>query len=212
MLGIDYKTDIQNVLQQDTYYDTKDHALLNNKNSLRIRIVDAREQMITSKHFVSLDASGQHHRIEDNEYIALGENKIEALFKHAENYFSGMQIEQEPVVMVNNNRTSFIIRTKLAGYTFCLDKFYFLNINDNTKSDDFYEIEVEENGAEDKAHSKDSQLEQLSVVFKDVFGFIPSEKNKYARGVAWLRNPVNQRNMQFVIFDIVDYSMYSSPK
>lgn len=222
-LGIRYDSQVDCFIQEDRYYDTRDRAILKDRNSLRIRAITDKQPVITGKHFVSYDTNGQYRREEKNSVVKPGQTDMDVLFAHAAQYFPGMKIEKKAVVGVRNNRTSFKITTQTSKYSFCLDKFCFINMDDGTKSDDFYEIEVEEeiqntdvvcppdSGAGRGEKKEDPQLKKLSALFKEVFDYTPTEKNKYAKGVDWLYNPINQKNMQFIIFDIVDYSSRNSP-
>lgn len=210
IIGVDYEPNTESLNQKDYYFDTTDYALLRNKNSLRIRDVKNGQTEITSKHFISLDNAGQHHRREDTEKIGKTENQLEVLTKIGEKYFPGVEIQKKPMIIVNNNRISFRIMTGLSNYQLCLDKFFFQNVNDGTKSDDLYEIEVERDSSNKKYNHEDPQLNKLSKAFKDVFDFSKTEKNKYAKGIEWLKNPINTNSMQFVLFDVVNYSLLKS--
>jgi uncharacterized protein YjbK len=203
-------------VQEDAYFDTMDKKLLKEKNSLRIRRVEGKEPVVTSKHFVSYHITGQFHRKEDEKKIQSGDNDIQMLLSHAREHFPKIKIETNPVVKINNNRISFNIHTQISDYLFCLDKFHFINPLDLTRSDDYYEIEVEEipgteNSEKGKDQTKDLQMGKLVTIFKDIFEFAPTEKNKYAKGVDWLNNPIFQKNMQYMQFDIVDYSLQNTP-
>jgi uncharacterized protein YjbK len=212
VLDIQYDAQVDCYQQKDTYFDTCDRALLKEKNSLRIRVTEDTKAEVTSKHFLSYDINGQHHRKEDTEAIKPEDKHIEILLSHAGKYFPKTIIETDPVVITTNNRTSFMIYTQIAGYLFCLDKFRFSNADGSMRSDDYYEIELEEiSKAGNVEKNGDSQLGKLAAVFRDVFEFTPTEINKYAKGVDWLHNPISQKDMQYIEFDIADYSSKNTP-
>jgi adenylate cyclase class IV len=215
VLGIHYGSH-DCYVQEDFYFDTQDKALVKERNSLRIRYAEGKAPMITSKHFFTYSTNGQHHRQEDEKEIKPGDDDIRALLEHAKCYFSKMTIEARPVVKIKNSRTSFNIKTDTANYLFCLDKFHFINPADLTRSDDYYEIEVEdispvENSERKESQKEDSQMKNLVAIFKKIFEFTPTEKNKYAKGVDWLHEPIAQKDMQYMEFDIVDYSSKNTP-
>jgi len=210
ILGIRYEAETKSIHQTDYYFDTLDYAILRNKNSLRIRDIENGQLEITSKHFISHDTDGQYHRMEDNEIIYRNGDRLESLLKNGKKYFPGMDIKENPILIINNNRTSFGIKTEISDYILSLDKFHFQNTENEVKSDDFYEIEVEKNSKQNDGKQKDPQLNKLSVAFRDIFGFSNTEKNKYAKGVDWLENPINTKKMQFILFDVVDYSLSKS--
>jgi uncharacterized protein YjbK len=206
ILGIGYGKETTKLTNQtDSYFDSPDHTILNEKNSLRIRKIEGERPEITSKHFISYDANGLHQRKEDNDFVQPDETLINAVLRNGRIYFPEIEIQQKPVVIVKNNRTSFNIKTGISSYVFCLDKFHFINPEDGITSDDLYEIEIEQD-SQKEGKQKDPQIEKLSIAFKDIFGFSKTERNKYAKGCDWLKAPISSKDMQFVIFDVVGYS------
>ena len=203
ILDIKIISKTERVEQKDIYYDTQNREILQNKNSLRIRNIDGKLPEITSKHFISSNY-GQFHRIEDSEVIS-SDDYCTALLENVKKYFPELTIQTKPVVTVINNRIFFNIKTKKAIYQFCLDKFYFTS-EDGARSDDFYEIEIEHDSSKKVKKKDDPQLKKLSIIFRDVIGFTETEKNKYEKGVDWIMNPINEKNMQFILFDVVEYS------
>jgi uncharacterized protein YjbK len=214
-VDISWNHHIDNFFQEDVYYDTKDRTLLKQKDSLRIRRVNGRLPEVTSKHFVLYNTNGQHTRVEEPDIIKPGDNDLIILHNHAKKYFPDIKISDEPAIKVNTHRVSFIINTQnmqASSYLLCLDKFRFINPHNNTRSDDYYEIEIEKASnryaeKENDQPNKDLQIEKLILLLGGIFDFLPNKGNKYEKGVKWLDNPIDQKSMQFIEFDIVDYSL-----
>lgn len=194
--------------QVDTYYDTEDNRLLRMESSARVRRVDGEQVLITLKCAAENRNDAKLHTLARNEEerpLNLGENAEKAIKSLVKERLSVIGIQEQ--LTVHNTRSLIPIETETRRYELCFDKYYFYSRTQNRRSEDFYEIEIE---SDTQTISDDKQLSQLAGIFIDILGFVGNPSSKYRRGIEWCNSVPNYDNKQFIVFDIVKYSLRES--
>lgn len=89
-------------------------------------------------------------------------------------------------------------------YTLCFDKYTYYCQETGAGSDSFYEIEIEQIG--ENNIEKDLDIQGLSRLFTELLGFQTEYRNKYKKGIAWLKDEHTFESRIFILFDFVSYS------
>lgn len=197
--------------QRDTYFDTEDLQIFHNNGCARIRVLsengrtDHKATLKTpsdSKIFALPNALSRHeeegtYRSED-EFIR--DVKSRFGIKHDKKILKQ--------IIVNNSRNYCNITTETGNYELSYDKFYYINSQDDSTSETFYEIEIEMNTPDStpQFQQEDKQIMTLAKILKNVMGFHLDMKTKYARGIGWMDKKNSFENKFFIVFDIVEYS------
>lgn len=199
---------IENITQIDEYYDTYNNKLLNEHASLRIRYKGKRVYLTIKKMIQNEDNVLPNLSRSETE-IQLKSEKIEDVVnKYGKEVLDIKPDELLKTIQVNNIRNVIPIQTNIRKYELCFDKYYFYIPNENKKSEDYYEIEIETNNLK---ISDDEQLVQLTRLFIETWEFIENLESKYERGRKWIANTTQQYlSKQFIVFDIVKYSKRQS--
>lgn len=192
---------IENIKQIDEYYDTCNNELLNKHASFRIRYKN--KKMVENEDNILPNLSRNETEIE------LKPEKIEDVInEYAKKVFDIEPDKLLKKIQVHNIRSIIPINTNVRNYELCFDKYYFYIPNENKKSEDYYEIEIETDNVK---ISDDEQLVQLTRLFIEIWEFVGNLESKYERGRKWIANITQQYlNKQFIVFDVVKYSKRQS--
>lgn len=200
--------------QKDEYFDTDNYDLRKRECSLRIRTVDSTKQSLTFKE-PPLDRQSTENSLRRNEHnkkdltCTTDREKHKAIQAFADENLDKLKMKSTAIVVVNNERITIPIKTAAdKKYCLCLDKFTFSSA-DGRSSDDYYEIEIEN---EDEKDITDKKILTLSDLFVSIFSFIPNKASKYERGCHWLENQNEIKHKQFIALDVVGYSLNSPLK
>lgn len=203
---------------EDEYYDTVDGYLENNGFSLRKRTEKTEgvfEYFITIKsphharNPIGLARNEWEHKYDKAELnaIIIDTKKITAII--SDKFCDKLLIPGELArkLTIKNGRICIPIKTEVAEYTLCIDKYYFFSSGDGF-SEIQHEIEIEkQNGI----IGRDDQLKKLHNAIKVFLNYDDSRDSKYKKASNWVKDPMHGILQKFTImFDIVRYSMKSA--
>ena len=177
-------------LQQDTYLDDENHALLAADASFRLRKKKGHIRITLKKRFPSpkgFSEEGLYRRIEEEAVITsfqeadlMAGRGVNAFPYRLLPYIVPESRVLKPVLQVNNQRKTIVVRDhRMQKAEICLDTITF-HFGGNS-SGPCFEIEVEGKGMPADA------VRSLSESLENSLGLIPSRQSKYERGMSLAR-------------------------
>jgi Uncharacterized conserved protein len=191
------------VKNRDEYFDTRDNYLLSNAASMRIREVNMNEYFVTLKQKSDKGKKASSVVRDETEVSTNKNTAYEDLQKMFETTFAYGEAALLSKVIIFNERHQIPIKTKVDEYLLCFDKYSFYSNDTHSHSEDYYEIEIESTKI---AQEKDGQLQQFLDIL-GLFDYTPRFDSKFTKALKWLEKPVSFEDKQFLIFDIVQYSL-----
>lgn len=203
LLGIQHSAP-KKIYQEDIYYDTRQRQLEKNGCSLRIRVIEG-EKFLTAKKPSQMIA-GPLQRTEYEQPIPVKEQPLDHMKKCFSQYFPDYtENPLDEILQVRNMRHEIQLSTHCGNhYTLCFDKYTYYCRETGASSDSFYEIEIEQIG--ENNIEKDPDIQGLSRLFTELLGFQTERRNKYKKGIVWLKDERTFESRIFILFDFVSYS------
>jgi len=200
--GITYEMPVR-IKNKDEYFDTKDSYLSTIGASMRIREVDNSEYFITLKQKTESEQNAnslirKEFEVPTNKRDA--NTNLKQLFSNSFNRNGDDLISK---VVILNERHQVPIETNQGKYLLCFDKYSFYSSTTNSQSEDYYEIEIESTKI---TQEKDTQLQQLLGIL-NLFDYKLGFDSKFKKALKWLINPITFEDKQFLVFDVVQYSL-----
>lgn len=190
--------------QYDTYFDTKDHMLLNKGCTLRIRRLENNNYVCTVKLPIESISFGGNSPTARQEYESAGSSNLDEpieLLKAQKNFIikrlgsKGVTTEEivnslEPILNIKNNRKKGTVKKDSNNFKceVCLDRVIYSGPDGEKKSSD-YQIEIELKSD----YLTHVILNQFTVKLEELLrkesdNFKPTEISKLKRGLTQLRN------------------------